>query len=210
MTNNKRYNIIERMRRERERRWILKMLQKRTLETGVKARTILLTGEPHYHLKFDPLGRYHGEKGFIYWVAQHSLSSIRWMDFKGWWYKLKLKLKINQQEKERFYEEVFIEKIDLYNSLIKECVSDFGYVLQKEKEDGLDYIRVSPRGDTFVSQFWYKCTIGHPIGTAIIIGIILTSVTAFSSLIVAKVFKPKTQENQIHQIQILPYDNIIK
>ena len=68
MKNNEKLNkgfsgILERMRRERERRWILKMLQERTLETGIKTGEIRRGGR-HFHLKVNTNAKEGEEKGF--------------------------------------------------------------------------------------------------------------------------------------------------
>ena len=204
------WGIIRRMRRERERRWVLRMIQERTLDTGIK---IILSGGRHFHLKNDSQARYNGETGFINWVAKHSLSGWRdgkrWFDFKAWNYNRKLKNEPDKKKRDELEEKMLAKRMELYNSIIDECVNDLGYIWEiedKERNDGLGYIHTSPRGDTFVSQFWYKCTIGHPIGTGLIIAI-MSGVLIYYATERIKGLQPQVQENQIYQIQLIPYEN---
>lgn len=70
-----------------------------------------------------------------------------------------------------------------------------------ENEEGLKFLHATPTGDDFASAFWWKRTMGHSITTAVIItvlGGILVYTERIKSL--------KSPENQVYQIQVIPYE----
>jgi hypothetical protein len=199
------------MTRERERQWLLKWLQRRTLETALDVPGTAFEGY-HAHLRNDPKARFHGELGFIPWVASLSLDdnwikSKRWIDPKGWRYKRQLKKAPDEAQRKILYDKFWKERQHLYNSLIDECIT-MGYVLQApfpvEGGDKLTTIRTSPTGDTYISQFWHKATWDNPIGTAFIIFLLTTLASIIISHSIAGAIK--SPENQVYKIQIMPYE----
>ncbi len=142
-----------------------------------------------------------GRNEFIRWLADSSINAWLWRPKKLWKYRYKLWREKDIEKKKKLRDEFHSKRTGWYNSIVGSCTVS-NLILIHEK-DGIKHLHTTPSGDDFVSSFWWKQTIGHPITTAIII-MVLGGILVYYTT--ERIKGLKSPENQIYQIQLVPYE----
>lgn len=137
--------------------------------------------------------------GFVEWLADGSLVRWHWRPIKLWKYWLESWWESDIEKKKKLHAKFRAIRINFYNSVVGSCI--VSNLIRATEENRKTYVRNTPAGDDFISNYWWRRTLGHPIMTAVIVALLIW----FATYRLERLFKP--QGGQVYQIQIVPYEN---